>query len=184
VSSRQHHRTTGAPQRGGFQLQEEYDTLDRCENGAKNDGNLIVGREDWQLDGNYAHIGVEYLCLEHLWDDNSEHPFVGIWTGKPKKPAMDVKGIKRLFVEAKKLMAKEDLAQYAVQFASDGDIKASDCDYQYQLWYHLPEERKEIRRMLVEDDGQEFVDCMVGHFKILARFIPVLDGVFAKPTKK
>ena len=50
--------------------------------------------------------------------------------------------------------------------------------------YYLPEKRTELLEMILKDDGQEFVDCLVKHFESFVRFIPVLDEVFAKPSAK
>ena len=165
-------------------IQNEHKTLDRCNNWVKSDWSVTIGRERWQREGNFAYIGIEYLCVENLWDDSGEHPFVGIWTGKPKKPAIDLKAIRRILSEAKTILTKDEFARCEWESSPDDEIKPSDCTYQYQLWYSFPEERKELRNMLLEGDGQPFVDCLVAHFEVFAKFIPILDEVFAKRGKK
>jgi hypothetical protein len=164
-------------------IQEEYPTLDRCENLVKSDACIIIGRESWQCDGRYAYIGMEYLDVDSLWDDNAEHPFIGIWTGKPKKPVMDVKAIKRLLTDAETILPKDVYDECQWECSPD-KLKASECSYQYQLWYTLPQERKELRSMIVDGDGQKFVDCLVSHFRVFAKFIPVLDAVFPEPEEE
>ena len=48
------------------------------------------------------------------------------------------------------------------------------------LWYHLPEKQAQLLEMLVANDGRGFVDCMVGHIDLLARFTPVLDKILVQ----
>jgi hypothetical protein len=45
------------------------------------------------------------------------------------------------------------------------------------LWYNIPESRKELTQMLLDDESEKFVECIVSHVMILTRFIPVLDEI-------
>jgi hypothetical protein len=137
---------------------------------------MAVGCKKWCNEDSYASIRIDNLRPEILLDDNAVHPFVGIWAGKPNKPAMDVSGIKKVFSAADKVLTKDELAICE---------KAADpSDYRYVLRYKLPEDRRDLVGMLLEGDGQRFVDCLVAHFEVFAKFIPVLDEVFSKPGKK
>ena len=113
--------------------------------------------------------------MEELSDDNAEHPFIGIWAGTPNKPAMDVKGIKRVLSSADKTLTEDEFAICE---------KEDPSEYYYVLWYELPEKRADLIEMLLDGDGQRFVDCLVAHFEVFAKFIPVLDEVFVKSPKK
>ena len=53
----------------------------------------------------------------------------------------------------------------------------------YQLWYELPESDK-LMQMLLDGDSQKFVDCLLGHFEVFAKFIPVLDEIFPEKPEK
>jgi hypothetical protein len=155
-------------------LKDEHKELDNCDNCVKSDGSLSIGREKWQSDDNYAYIAVENLALTDLSDDNEDAPFIGIWAGTPRRQAIDVNGINRLRSAAREILTNDQLAE----------CKDDPSDCEYDLWYSLPETKKDLIKMLLEGDGQQFVDCLVAHFKVFTKFIPVLDEVFSKPGKK
>ncbi len=49
--------------------------------------------------------------------------------------------------------------------------------------YELTESRKELLELLANDLDQ-FIERMVAHFETLAGFIPALDEIFEKTTRK
>lgn len=165
-------------------IQERYEGLDRCENNVKNIGSILIGCERWQTAGNYAWIGAEYLNLENLSGSDSERPFIGVYTGELKKPAMNVEQLRHVVSKATAILTEDQLAECGEEedtlYHAD-DV--SDCVYQYQLYYSLPDKR-ELLNMLLDGDGQRFVDCLVEHFQVFAKFIPVLDEIYSEPTKK
>jgi len=160
-------------------IMEEHRELDLCEawvTQSAYDGIIDIGRKKWQQSENCkACICIENLRLESLLDDNAEHPLIGIWAGTAKKPAIDVKGIKRVQSSADKILTKDELAICE---------RDDPSDYCYFLWYELPEKRAELVAMLLEGDGQAFVDCLVAHCEVFTKFIPVLDEVVSKTGKK
>jgi hypothetical protein len=136
-------------------------------------GYMGIGRKEWRREGgDQPLIQIDRLRLEVLLDDESEPPFAGIWACKAKKPGTDRDGVRTIITEANKVLTKEEVAR--CQFESQNN-------YGYVLRYNLPENRHDLAGFLLEEDGQNFVDCMVSHFEVLARFIPVLDKVFTKP---
>jgi len=140
------------------------------------EGYMGIGREKWRREGgDQPLIVIDSLRLEVLLDDESELPFAGIWACKAKRPGTDLEGVGRIGSEAEKVLTKEELARCQIE---------SQCNYGYVLRYDLPEDRHDLAGFLLEGDGQKFVDCMVSHFEVLARFIPVLDEVFTKPIKR
>ncbi len=40
-----------------------------------------------------------------------------------------------------------------------------------------------LLNMLLNGDNQLFVDCLVEHFNVFAKFIRVLDKIYSKPQK-
>ncbi len=164
-------------------VQDEHVGLDRCKNWLKSDGVLAIGRENWQKDGNHAFIAVECLRLKQPTEDSVDRPYIGIWTGTPKKPAMDWGGISRLRYAAREILTSDQFAEFFGD-PSDWEVNPSDCEYQYDAWYTLPEMKQDLTKMLLDGDGQTFVDCLVSHFEVFTKFIPVLDEVFPKPKKK
>jgi hypothetical protein len=159
-------------------LQERHKGLDYRESFSRkgNGTELAVGRERWKTNGNYAYIGVDYVDLDSLLDfENPERPFIGIWTGEPKKPAMSTEQVSHLCAAARGILTDEQLSECD----SGGDFD----EYCYQVWYSLPD-RAQLLKMLLEEGGQRFVECLVDNFEVFAKCIPVLDEIFPKPKKR
>jgi hypothetical protein len=138
-------------------------------------GIVGIGRNTWPGEPGKGAIYIGNLLLEYLLDDNSPSPRAGIWVGTRRKPLIDDEGIKRVLCAAETLLAREEFEQC---------VKESVLGDGYILWYRLPEERRTLVGMLLDGDGQQFVDCLVTHLEVFTRFIPILDEVFLKPTKK
>ena len=160
-------------------IQEQYDGLDRCNNAAKKDGVIQIGRERWQHDGNYAYIGIECIDIDSmtpvtLANEHYDNPFVGIYTGTPKKPAMELEQIERLLSAANEILPKDKYHWEKQEQLSD---------YECAVWHYLPE-GKELLGMLIDGDSQKFVDCLLGHFEVFAKFIHVLDEIFPEEPEK
>ncbi len=159
-------------------IRERHDGLDRCENYVKRDGALYIGRERWQNEGNYSCISIECIDIDSLTpeilsDDTYDHPFIGLFVGTPKKPAMEVKQVERILRAAEEILPRDKVPW---------DKQDAPADYGYAFWHYLPE-GKELLAMLLDGDGRRFVDCLIGHFDVFAKFIPVLDEVFPKPKR-
>jgi hypothetical protein len=45
------------------------------------------------------------------------------------------------------------------------------------LWYELPEERSRLLRMVLQNDGQPFVDCIANHVEVMAGLVQGLDDL-------
>ncbi|MEI8373374.1 MAG: hypothetical protein WCJ35_11155 [Planctomycetota bacterium] len=158
-------------------VQENHPELNWSENSLKRYPCIHIGRKKWQQGDDHGCIGIEYISLDELTAEHpDDEPFIGIWTGEQKKPLTDFKGIKRIEAAAKKLLAPEEIDRW--EWPDELN------QYQYQFSYYLPEKRTKLLDMILKDDGQEFVDCLVKHFESFVRFIPVLDEVFAKPSAK
>jgi hypothetical protein len=159
-------------------VEHEHKELDWCEIVVTQSwctGYMYIGRNDWRVVDDYTYIGVENLRLEILADDNAEAPFIGIWAGKPRRPAMKMEGIKAVMSAVKRILPKAEFSW---------EVQADPSDYEWLLWYYLPKTRQELLGMILDGDGQRFVNCLVEHFEVFTKFIPVLDGVFSKPNKK
>lgn len=120
-------------------LVEEHPELDLCRTRVTQnwcDGFIDIGREEWQLSKNCkACISVENLRLELLLDGNAEHPFIGIWAGTSKQPALDIEEIKRVQAAADTVLAKDELAIC---------VKDDPAECYYIFWYELPEKRADL----------------------------------------
>jgi hypothetical protein len=85
-----------------------------------------------------------------------------------------VEDVKRILSAAEQTLTEDEFAKCE---------KDEPSDFEYPLWYYLPEERQELLNMLVEEDSQRFVKCLVGRFRVFAKLIPVLNEVFPKRTR-
>ena len=138
------------------------------------DGYINIGRSNWQISDNYAYIGIDNLRLEILSDDNAERPYIGIYAGTSRKPAMEVGGIRKVLSAAGRILPKDKFSW---------EKQDDPSEYAWVLWYDLPARREELLEMLLDGDGQRFVDFLAEHFGVFTKFIPVLDEVFSKPKK-
>lgn len=51
------------------------------------------------------------------------------------------------------------------------------------LLYNLAQCHRALHQMLMDGDGQRFVDAVAGHFELMARFVPTLDKLFSETVK-
>lgn len=58
-----------------------------------------------------------------------------------------------------------------------------DDDEDCLLSFDAPSNR-ELLNLLLDGDGQRFVERLVSQFDLMARFVPVLDRVFQRCTKE
>ncbi|HUT34320.1 MAG TPA: hypothetical protein VNE39_12615 [Planctomycetota bacterium] len=108
---------------------------------------------------------IENLRLELLCDKDEPAPYASIWL-PAKKTGVDLSEARKAIVEAaQQLLTKEECERCLKQQE----------EVEYPLYYDLPEPKDQLLEMLVKGDGQSFVDCMVGHLDLLARFTPVVD---------
>jgi hypothetical protein len=107
------------------------------------------------------------IRLENLATDDSESVSAYVWLADTSGFDGD-SARKAAWVEAQKRMPPEALK-------SARTTEYTDC----LLEFDAPS-KSELLEKLLKDDGQEFVDCLVAQFDLMARFVPVLDEIFQK----
>jgi hypothetical protein len=120
--------------------------------------------KQWPPPGFYiGNLRLELLCAE-----DEPPPYAGIRI--PAK-GRDV-DTKALTNAVRKLLTEKERKRCPIQ-QEDGN---------YPLYYDLPETRADLLDMLLDGEADRFVDCMVSHLELLARFTPVLDKLLASKT--
>ena len=162
------------------QVQEEHEELDCQGIQLKNPNGLNVGlgrtswRSKWPKWPSGLWIG--YLRLEDLVTENGDAPGGSIFLDPPKEFGLDIKEAARKFqAAAPVIFNKEELDRM------DLDEPAAGCVH---VWYTFPQSRQEVLDLLLKDDTKQFVECMVGHFETLAKFIPVINDIFQTGKQK
>ncbi len=108
---------------------------------------------------------IENLRLELLCDKDEAVPYASIWLPAKKNGVDPAEARKAILEAAQQLLTEEERALC---------LKGQEED-DYPLYYDLPEPKDQLLKMLLDGDAQPFVDCMVGHLDLLARFTPVID---------
>ena len=119
------------------------------------------GKKPWISGIWIEEIGIDSL----LTPDNAGRPNASIWFDSEGKAAQSSKDC----VKAVKSAFEVILTPEEKEFWNKGS------DPEIGLCFTLPETKKDFQEMLLEADGQRFVDCIVKHFESLFRFIKAID---------
>lgn len=134
---------------------------------------LGFGRKQWPR-SNWGMCGywLYNLDLEALTSERGPEPRASIWLKPARQRGVNVEQLgKRIKQEASRLLPKN------VQRSPEGE------GADHPLVYTLPEDRKVLLGMLVQDDSQVFVDCLASHIETLSQFTPILDKYLLKGKK-
>jgi len=151
-------------------VREKFPELDtsRVRPDSDSDGRQIaLGKKRWprMWDGWPSGLWVSGIGLEYLTSETEDPPGASIWLRPPTSLGFEPSNARnRVCREAKKLMSDDQFRRCS-----------TDDDRWTCLWYTLPESRQALLAMLLKDQAKDFVDCMVSHFEVLAKFIPVVD---------
>jgi hypothetical protein len=157
-------------------VQEQHKELDcsAMHFAAGDDGiNVAVGKSTWPC--RYpkwpSGLWLSRVRLDDVASEPEYPPGACIWIRPPVQSGLDLKkAANKLREAARQVLPKGALKDFEVD---EGKSDAS-------IWYPLlPESRQELLAMVKKEDGSaEFIDCMVTHFELLAKFIPVIDEIF------
>ena len=137
------------------------------------DGVFGIGDQRWRTkSGDLQGFYIEGLRLEVLASEE-DSPWAGIWISKIDGREMAA-AREKLYAASKGLLTRRE-RELAFE-----EKPGEEC----ALWYHLPEKQTQLLDMLAADDGRGFVDCMVGHIDLLARFSPVLDRILMQRASR
>ena len=133
------------------------------------DGQIGLSRKSWPGGDRRDPAGLWLigLRLEELSAENTDPPYAAIWI--PKKTALDLDRVRAAIKDAAVVLLTPEELKTAT-FEPSGETP---------LWWRTPPKRQLINDFS-DGDGQAFVGSLVTQFKMLARFIPVLDKVFAE----
>jgi hypothetical protein len=104
-------------------------------------------------------IGFESLC-----STDADAPRASIWLKPPMKIWIDS--------ESKRESIRQKVERQLGRRLHDYSNNSID------LVFDLPESRDELLGMLTQNKEAQFADCMVSHFRELAKFIPLINEMF------
>jgi hypothetical protein len=111
------------------------------------------------------------IGLAHIKAGDGEGAWAGIWFVDPKGRKFGLEDLKE---------ARTKIQNKSAKLMKDEKLNHTfddESDHSTLLAYKIPESRKALARALFDNDSEKFVECMVCHVMILARFIPVLDEI-------
>ena len=163
-------------------VEERYPELDNRGVHLDNaSGYFGLGKKGWPTNSVTWPSGfwIENINLDALSSEEEDAPTARIRLKGPKGFDFDFAHAKQRILQAsKELMAKEIM--------TDGQRRKclAENDGVTCLWYPLPESRQQLLEMLLKPQSREFIECLVSHFDVLAKLIPVIDEVFGKSSKR
>jgi hypothetical protein len=140
-------------------------------------GYVGITKKSWlSSDSRYpSGLWIDCIAVDILASEDEEAPDAAVWIEPPRDSGLDLKeATNRFYKEAKQRLSKDELAR----------VKPDDDRTSAAVWYYLPEPRHKLLEMLQTDEAREFKDCMIGHFELLSRFIPILDEIFQTSGQK
>jgi hypothetical protein len=147
-----------------LELDEDDDAVCGCLN-------LGIGRKAWPSMSPRAYPTGLWICgitLGELITRGERSASASVWINPSGDSRLDLRcASRRLEDDATRL-------EPTIRFRAEVDDSQGSASIEYEL----PESRKKLLDFLVEDESRGFIRCMVGHFDTLAKFIPVIDGLF------
>jgi len=148
-------------------VQREHKLDWNLNHSTRSDAQVGIGRRSWPSTYNRWCSGfyLHGISLERLCSPSSERPCAGIWIQLPKDSPIDLQSLKKKFNQIEANLSS---------FSSVG----------ISLWFDLGPQQ-ELFDLLANKKEAQFANCMVSHFRRLAKLIPLVDKVFEiKKTRK
>jgi len=132
--------------------------------------NLGVGKKAWPCWDKKWPSGfwIGDFWLENLTSEDEEHPSANVYIGHEKSDLDLDDAANTLINEARNFLPKKQLDH----------IERWTRKHEMRVYWPLPESRPELLDMLRNDEARGFIDRIVGHFEVLAQFMPVLERIF------
>ena len=160
-------------------VEEEHQELEnRAVHTAVYGGSVGIAKQAWPslYPGWPSGLWVGSIALEKLVTEDETAPEAYISVEPSKEMQLDMQRAGRKLRDgAEKILGKKQMKGKGVW------IEVKKKAY---LSYKLPEPRHELLELLLCDNGDGFIKRMVEHFEALARFIPVLDDIFASGRRR
>jgi hypothetical protein len=159
------------------QVKKRYPALDRCDSHMKpseielyGGGQVIFSKSSWPSVTTTWRTGICIwgISLDDLTAEAPPSLTASIYL------AVSTDSDKRIDTLRHRLALKAPsiLGNRRIQWQSDDEDDTKVC-----LLYQLPEGQSGLLAMLSKGDPASFVHCIAKHVELLARFIPVMDGV-------
>lgn len=154
------------------QIQSEVPQLDLAKPHFGRDGGHIgLARKAWpSLYPTWpSGLWIWDIGLENLVCETGDDPTAGVLLRPSKRRKINLeKARRRLAVTGKRLAARKRVIW-------------TDEETAYPFgWFPLPESRRKLLDMLLSEKGDRFVECVVGHFRLLVDFVGVLDDIYSR----
>jgi hypothetical protein len=153
-------------------LEQQYKGLD-CRTmhlSDKEDPSVSVGKKSWpSMYPNWpSGFWLGCIGLDNLTSEDADDPYASVFFNPPKSAVFEIQGIvRRLRDSAKTILTKEQMDRVREEVRKG----------HASIYYPLPEPRRELLEMLMNNKSAAFIDCIVAHLETLAKFIPVMDEV-------
>jgi hypothetical protein len=113
-------------------------------------------------------IWVSNISLDELVTGLAPTPTVSIWLCVSK---LEEKRIEKLRSRLRPRYSRIGHHR-SLRFQEDDPSDSRVC-----LWYELPEGRPRLLKMVLQDDGQPFVNCIADHVEVMAGLVQGLDDL-------
>ena len=153
--------------------QKEPLELDNCRTHPKH-GHLSFARKKWlsQYESWSSGLWIWNISLDNLKAEEGAGHCAAIWLWVPKGTNFDLEEARTKIQNTAVELMKDEKLKFFFKDESEREKNKRTC-----FWYNLPESRQSLAQMLLDNESEKFVECIVSHVMILARFIPVLDEI-------
>ncbi len=150
-------------------VQAEKPELDNCRPHPK-EGHLSFARTEWstQSDTWPPGLWIWNISFDHLTANDNDAPCAALWLRDPRGKRFDLDKMRGKTRSAALEFVKGEQPKYKFDDEGGRDVL---------LWYDITETRQELLQMLLDDQSEKFVQCIVSHVMILTQFIPVLNDI-------
>ena len=136
----------------------------------KEDPSVSISKKAWSsMYPNWpSGFWIGCIGLNNLASEDENEPYASVYFNPSKSAVFDSQEIvRRLRDFAETILTREQMSRLRDD-ANKGDAS---------IYYLLPEPRRKLLEMLLNNKSAEYIDCIEDHLKTLARFIPVMDEI-------
>jgi hypothetical protein len=128
-------------------------------------GHVAIAKASWPKDrwGWPTGFYVDYIQLEYLTSVEQMPPWGYVWIADERPDSKEAE--EKLLGAAKAVLRAEDFAQI------DHGVESSGA------WLGWRLNRDELTRLLMEDEANGFISCMVDQFERMAKFTSAVDEI-------
>jgi hypothetical protein len=135
---------------------------------AKTYGSIGIGRQSWLFKQWPSGFWIDDVRLENLTSQEEVGPSKSVVIYDERVELQ--KAEEALRSSAKQMLSKVEFDR----------LEFETTQAKAYFWCNLEQSREELLKLLMEKDGQGFVDCMIGHLEWMARWVPILDEILSQ----